>query len=178
MRPGAATHRLRRPAAVLNVTPMRFVLRLFLLLASLTPAFSADDISFVRVWPAWRDAAAFDSISEYFTGREEHGQRTVLRTVPDVRAGFYYLVRVRNPGAERPDAKFTLHVINPASPETKTYTFPAVIRPGTTVFQLGLTGSEWPDHKAHPVAWKLDLTATDGRVLTSEQSFLWSKPAK
>jgi hypothetical protein len=157
---------------------MRFVLRLSLLLALLTPAFAADGITFVRVWPAWRDAAAFDSISEHFTGREEHGHRIVQRTTPDQRAGFYYLVRVRNDGIARADARFSLQVINPASPETKTYAFPATIAPGTTVYQLGLTGPEWPDRKAHPVAWKLDLVSADGQVLASKQSFLWSKPGK
>jgi hypothetical protein len=157
---------------------MRLALRFFLLLAAVAPAFAADGITFVRVWPAWRDAAAFDSISEHFTGREEHGHRVVQRTTPDQRAGFYYLVRVRNEGTARADARFSLQVVSPASPETKTYAFPALIASGTTVFQLGLTGPEWPDRKAHPVAWKLELLSADGRVLASEQSFLWAKPSK
>jgi hypothetical protein len=44
---------------------------------------------------------------------------------------------------------------------------------------LGLTGADWPGgEQAHPVAWKLELVAADGRVLAAEKSFLWEKPAQ
>jgi hypothetical protein len=46
------------------------------------------------------------------------------------------------------------------------------------VFQLGLTGPDWPDSEINPVAWKLELRSADGQVLASAQSFLWEKPAK
>jgi len=44
------------------------------------------------------------------------------------------------------------------------------------VLNLGLTGTDWPDAKTNPVAWKLDVLAADGRVLASEKSYLWEKP--
>ncbi len=157
---------------------MRLVLGFLLVLALARPVLAADGVEFVRVWPAWRDADAFDSISEYFTGREEHGHRIVLRTSPATRAGFYYLVRVKNSGAAVAGAKFSLTVIAPTSPDPKTYRFDVALRPGTSVYQLGLTGSEWPDRKAHPVAWRLELLAADGRILAKEQSFLWAMPEK
>lgn len=136
------------------------------------------DVEFVRVWPGWRNAESFETISEYFTGREHHGSHVVLRTHPDARAGFYFLVRVANSGGARANAQFTLQVITADSPDSKTYQFPVNLPDRDTVYQLGLTGPAWPDSSAHPVAWKLELTAADGARLASAQSFLWEKPAK
>lgn len=139
---------------------------------------SAAEIEFVRVWPAWRDATAFDSISEYFTGHEAHSRRVILRTNADERAGYYYLVRVANPGDAQSAVKFSLQVITPVSADPKTYSFPATLGSGQTVFELGLTGADWPDAKIRPVAWKLELLANDGSVLAAAKSFLWEKPAR
>jgi hypothetical protein len=136
------------------------------------------EISFTRVWPNWVDADAFETISEYFSGHEHTGKRVIHRSQPDARAGFYFLARVANTGAEITHAKFTLHVIMPGNPEPKTFTFPASLPARSTVFQLGLTGADWPDREIHPVAWKLDLLSATDELLATEQSFLWSKPAK
>jgi hypothetical protein len=136
------------------------------------------EAEFIHVWPAWHDADAFDRISEYFGGKENDRRETVLRTQADVRAGYYFLVRVKS-AARITAAKFELSVIRPDSPEPKTHTFAATLPAKEAVYQLGLTGAEWPDgKKAHPVAWKLALVAADGRVLAEKKSFLWDKPAK
>ncbi|MGH7944888.1 MAG: hypothetical protein ACREH8_23210 [Opitutaceae bacterium] len=138
----------------------------------------AADVEFLRVWPGWRGAEAFDRISEYFGGREHTGRQLILRTQPDVRAGYYFLVRVKSTTAlER--AKFELSVIRPDAPEPKIYRFEAAVPPKETVIQLGLTGSDWPGgDKANPVAWKLALVGADGRVFAEQKSFLWEKPAR
>ncbi len=136
------------------------------------------EVSFVRVWPNWVDAEAFETISEYFTGREHTGRRLIHRSQPDARAGFYFLARVANTGSEITNAKFTLRVIMPGNPEPKTFSFPLSLPPRSTVVQLGLTGGDWPDRDVHPVAWKLDLLSATDELLATEQSFLWSKPAK
>ena len=159
---------------------MRFrsALTVGLALASLFVGARAAEVEFVRVWPGWRDATAFESISEYFTGREAHSGRVVLRTHADQRAGYYYLVRVANSGPAQSAIKFSLAVITPTSADTKTYSFPATLGAGQTVFELGLTGGDWPDAKLRPVAWKLELLASDGAVLATAKSFLWEKPAR
>jgi hypothetical protein len=136
----------------------------------------AAEAEFTRVWPAWRSAESFERISEYFDGRENTGNHTVLRSQPEVRAGYYFLVRAIATGAQ-PGAKFVLQIITPAGPEPKTYTFPAALAAKETVFDLGLTGTDWPDRKTHAVAWHLAIVAADGRELASRQSFLWAKPA-
>lgn len=149
-----------------------------LVLLSLPLLARAAEVEFVRVWPQWRDAASFDRIGEYFGGSEDTGRQVVRRTQADVRAGYYFLVRVKDAGALS-GAKFVLDVIRPDAPEPKTFSFPAEAHRGSMVFLLGLTGSDWPDGEpAHPSAWKLTLLATDGHVIAEQKSFLWEKPAK
>ena len=138
----------------------------------------AAEVEFVRVWPQWREAESFERISEFFGGGENRSGQIVLRTHADARAGYYFLVRIASAAAVA-GAKFELQVIRPDAPEPKTFSFPAVAPAGSAVFQLGLTGADWPGGKAvHPVAWKLALLAADGRVLADQRSFLWEKPAK
>jgi hypothetical protein len=148
---------------------------LLLLLIGLSTA-SAAELTLVRVYSSWRDAASFKRISEYFDGKENTGGEAVLRTHPDQRAGYYFLVRVTNPGAARPITARLEH-IGSAADKPVTHTFTTSLKAGDTVFHLGLTGPDWSDAKANPVAWKLDLTDPDGRILASAMSYLWEKPA-
>jgi hypothetical protein len=156
---------------------MRPLSALALLLLTLVCA-GAADLTITQVWPQWRDAESFDRISEYFGGGENTGGHRILRTHADTRAGFYFLVRLA-PTTAVANARFELQVIRPDAPEPKTFTF-SVDAPATgPVFELGLTGADWPGGaKARPVAWKLALLAADGRVLAEQQSFLWENPAK
>lgn len=148
---------------------------LLLIFSALVSALSAADVTFVRIWPAWREAASFERISEYFGGKENTGRQTVVRTQASQRNGFYYLVRTDNPGGAIADARFELKVIKPDSPVARTYTFSAAVPAGGHVFNLGLTGADWPGKDTQPVAWRLRLLTADGRELGSGQSFLWSK---
>jgi hypothetical protein len=133
-------------------------------------------LTVVRVFTGWREAASFKRISEYLDGRENTGGEAVLRTHPDQRGGFYFLVRAANPGAAR-SVKANLEIITTANAKPLSFSFPAELKPGDTVFHLGLTGADWPDAKLNPVAWKLDLLDSDGRILATEKSYLWEKPA-
>jgi hypothetical protein len=133
------------------------------------------DLTVVRVFTGWRDEASFKRISEYFTGRENTGGEAMIRTHPDQRAGYYFLVRTSNPSAPLA-AKITLQLILPSNTKLQNYTFPVELKTGDTVLNLGLTGDDWPNAHANPVAWKLDFVAADGHVLASEKSYLWEKP--
>lgn len=156
---------------------LRGLVAFFVCFACFTAPFvRAAEREFVRVWPGWRDAETFDTISEYFTGREDAGRRVILRSQPDARAGFYYLVRVAESAESHPSSKFALHVFLPGTPDPKTFTFPTDVPARSTLFQIGLTGADWPGPEIHPVAWKLELLDAQGEVLASAQSFLWSKP--
>lgn len=135
------------------------------------------EVEFVRVWPQWKDIDSFKRISEYFTNQEDPGSLVLRRSRPDRRPGYYFLVRVRHPKVSLMGAHFEVRVITPDSPDPKPpFVFPADTGPGEQVFDIGLTGDDWPGPKVHPVAWRLDLVAADGHPLAWAQSFLWSKP--
>lgn len=150
--------------------------RLVLLLFLSALPLSAVDLTIVRVFTGWRDGASFKRISEYFDGKENTGDATILRTHPEQRTGYYFLLRVTNPGAPL-KAKFQLQLISSGAPVQPAVVFPAEIAPGSGVYQLGLTGPEWQNPKSQPVAWQVQVVADDGRVLASEKSYLWEKPA-
>lgn len=140
------------------------------------PGLALAELSLVRIHPGWREASSFKRISEYFTGRENTGGELVLRTHPDQRGGYYFLVRAANDG-EPLTVTARLQVISETEAKPRTYTFQAALRAGDSVVHLGLTGPDWPDAAASPVAWKLDLAGADGHVLATAKSYLWEKPA-
>jgi hypothetical protein len=150
--------------------------RLFLLLAALAVPALAADVSIVRLLPGYRTTASFQRLSEFFTGRENTGKDTMLRSQPATRAGYYWFLRLENKGAALAEAVFELQVITPASPDPKTFNFRAAVPHGTPAFYVGLTGADWPGPDAEPVAWQLRVRSAGGE-LVSTQSFLWSKPA-
>lgn len=151
-----------------------------LLLLLLAPALSAAEVELIRVWPAWHNEEDFERIGDYFGRSPENGpgREIVLRTHPESRAGYYFLVRLKNT-TEAAGIKFELSVIRPDALRATVFTFPATLRTRESVYQLGLTGADWPSgRKVHPVAWKLAVLAADGRVLAEQKSFLWEKPEK
>ena len=133
------------------------------------------DLKIVRVFTNWRDASSFKRISEYFDGKENTGGELVLRTHPEERSGCYFLLRVAN-GSTNVAVKLQLTLVTPTSAKPATFSFPVDLKSGDTVINLGLTGADWPDKKANPVAWKIDLLGTDGKSLASNASYLWEKP--
>ena len=160
---------------------MRFCLVVLVLFFASALVAVATDFKIVRVWPSYRAAESFDRISEYFGGGENSARRTVLRTQSSDRTGYYFLVRLVNPGEVQPGCSWQLQVILPTSAQPRSFAFATGIPAGNNVFELGLTGADWPNAKTEPVAWKLVLQSADGRELVSQQSFLWDQspaPAK
>ena len=156
---------------------MRCVLACLIVIAAAVSAHGAE-AKILRVWPGWRDAESFERISEYFGGGENPGRQVVKRTQERVREGYYFLVRVKTAAAIA-GAHYEVSVIRPDAPEPRIFTFPVGIPAKETVFQLGITGTDWPEgNDAHPVAWKLALVSGDGQVLAEQKSYLWEKPAK
>lgn len=145
------------------------------LLLTVVPV-SAAELTIVRTFTGWREAASFKRISEYFDGKENTGGEAILRTRPEHRAGYYFLLRVANAGAPL-SVSARLQVITTTETKPQAFAFAPALKSGDTVVHLGLTGPDWPDAKADPVAWKLDLVDAAGRVLASTQSYLWEKPA-
>ena len=162
-----------RPRKPFCMRPIASIL--FSLTLAATSSFAAD-LKIVRVLPDYQPADSFVRISEYFNGKENTGGATILRTRPDHREGYYFLVRVKNT-APIEVAWIETQVITPTNPEPRTDSFAVSLpKAGSHVIKLGLTGTDWPDAKAVPVAWKIRLFSSDGKELATEQSFLWSKP--
>lgn len=148
------------------------ILGFFALLAAVN---ARADVEVVRVFTGWRDAASFKRISEYFTGRENNGGRIVLRSTPEKRAGYYFLIRLKNDAAPI-DGKFVFRVISSASTTPREFAFATQIPPGSSVFNLGLTGPHWPGKETNAIAWKLEIVDAKGDILATDQSYLWEKP--
>ena len=137
---------------------------------------AAGGVRVIRTYSGWRDAPSFKRISEYFTGRENTGGEIVLRTHPDERGGYYFLVRMANDGAPVA-ARIVLHVVTPDSATPRTFTFNTTLPGRESVLDLGLTGADWPDLKINAVAWRFDVLDGAGQILATGKSYLWDKPA-
>ena len=135
----------------------------------------ADGIKVVRLLPEYMPAASFMRVSEYFNGKENTRGATIVRTKPESRDGFYFNLRTKTESAIEL-AWIELQFITPFSTDTRTESFAVSLPKGSHLIRFGLTGTDWPDPTARPVAWKLRLLGADGAELATEQSYLWSKP--
>lgn len=146
-------------------------LSLFLLATSLSVA--AAEFKIVRVVPEYKGEESFERIVEYFGGKESYPGIVVQRTQQDKRGGFYFLVRLSEPKQVPAGSTWKLEVIRPAADKAEAYTFAFDAASGKPVYQLGLTGADWPDPKVNPTAWRVTLLSPEGKVLVSQHSFLW-----
>ena len=113
----------------------------------------------------------FKRISEYFTGVEDQGNRSILRSHPEDRAGHYVKFNLTKPHAVD---HCQLEVLGFGAKETTTYTF-KVEEPWSVEkpIYLGLTGPEWRNKTQPPIAYKVVLLDAAGNILASASSFLW-----
>jgi hypothetical protein len=137
-------------------------------------AFAAR-VEIVRLLPEYRTAESFMRVSEFFNGKENTRGATIVRSQPASRDGFYFTLRTKSDTAFG-NAWIELQIITPTSAEPRTESFAISLPAGSHLTRFGLTGTDWPDAKARPVAWKIRLLGPDGAELATEQSFVWSKP--
>jgi hypothetical protein len=144
----------------------------------LVASLSASDIQVIRVWPSYQSNESFEHVSEFFSGMENTTGHILLRSQPDTRAGYYFLTRFKNSGANAIEARVEVQLILPDSPKTLSYRFDTHLPKGNHVLNIGLTGKDWPVANAQPVAWQVRLLTPDGQELAKHQSFTWALPAK
>jgi len=140
------------------------------------PALLQGATSIVRVWPAYRDADSFRRITEYMGGNESTGNEIVLRTQTASRDGYYFLTRLKTDSATQ-GSSLVLEVILPGNPAIHTFTFNADLPTGHQVYQLGVTGADWPGKGTRPSAWRVTIRSSEGAILAERTSFLWTAPA-
>ncbi len=139
-------------------------------------SFGAPEARFVSV--RYLEKQAFLRISEYFDGKENTGNRLICRSRPDARAGLYLIVSLKDSTRKLPHNLIARwQVISPNAPDPVEHRIAVPNeRPRGKDLFVGLTGIDWPDPKARPVAWKLTLETSDGEVILERKSFLWERP--
>jgi hypothetical protein len=152
---------------------MRALLQCCLLVLASPLLLAASEAKIVRVWTDYLGAESFDRIGEYFGGAEKHAGRIVLRTQSKERAGFYFLVRLSTREGLSAGKTWRLQVVSPDSDQVRVFNFPFDPSASEKVTQMGLTGSDWTNPKANPVAWRVTLLDATGKELLSSQSYLW-----
>ncbi|WP_221033053.1 hypothetical protein [Actomonas aquatica] len=134
---------------------------------------SATRVQLVRVWPGYRDATSFTRLGEYFGSSPDAINQNALRSQPNARGGYYWLIRT-DAATAYPGTTVQLEVVRPGTTQAEPHTFTFDLPAGSHAVHVGLTGRDWIDPEEAPVAWSLTLTATDGTLLAAEQSFLWT----
>ena len=139
-----------------------------------------DGVVIKHVDQQFMEVAAFQRISEYFTGRENTSGRVIERTYPQQRAGYYFIVSLEwhphttLPAGTQADIDFLRK--NDPRPHHAHFVFSQSSGTFDEIL-LGLTGADWTDRNLTIVAWKLTLKDAAGAVLADRQSFLWGFPA-
>jgi hypothetical protein len=139
------------------------------------PLVASAATGIVRVWTSYRTVDSFKRVSEFFDGQEDTGSEAVHRSQAGARDGFYFLVRTKTDTAQT-GASIAVDIVLPGRPEVKRFSFPVDLPPNQKVFQLGLTGADWPGVTVRPSAWRITLVGADGSKLATQQIFLWSDP--
>lgn len=139
---------------------------------------AAEPIDLTRISTKYRETGSFKRISEFFTGKENPGRNIIFRTQPEIRDGFYFSFRVEAPkGSTVPAGAVVLFVYTPKSTEPTEYTFELAAQKKRWVpVLIGLTGTDWEDPEANPVAWRLEYRTPTGEVTGFKNSFLWILP--
>jgi len=143
----------------------------FLVYGSCTPCFGAQ----LQTQWSYKQAEEFQRISEFFTGKENLGNRIVLRSIPENRNGLYFSVYIKSKIRSLPSGtKAVVEVLQPNSPDTQTYEFmlPEVSSKSKELM-LGVTGDNWPNEDDHPLAWRVQLIDAEGKLIASDHSYLW-----
>ncbi len=118
----------------------------------------------------------FQRITEYFTGQERAGSRTLLRSNPEERSGLYFIIRLNEPLSSSAINEVEVELIRNDSGESEIHTFLIESREGKGRWiYCGLTGDDWPDEKVMPLAWSVRLKQNQ-REIALHRSFLHSLP--
>ena len=118
----------------------------------------------------------FVRLGEYFTGGEDAGRRTIVRTDNLQRSGYYLVVDLDEPlSGLASGSAAVLDYVTSASGEQQRLEFPLDAGKGRTLL-IGLTGPEWDSLENPLLAWRVSLIGPGGEELASRHSFLWQMP--
>lgn len=153
------------------------LLSLFCISCSSTkqPEPAIDAVTIVDIRPRYIPGEHFKRVSEYMTGREQLGKRILIRSDPEERSGYYFVLILDRHWRELPPGSYIVgEFYTPHSLELQTqrFEFPSQLPKNKELF-IGLTGRDWPDPDAVPAAWQFTVKQANGKVLASRKSYLW-----
>lgn len=141
-----------------------------------TPEPDLTSVEIKEIKPRYIETEQFKRISEYLTGKEYTGDRIILRSNPDARAGYYFTLVLDQDVRRLPKGTEIIgEFYTPKSVEKQTHRFklPNKLTNTNEVF-VGLTGEDWPQEGGVPAAWRFTIQDANGKVLSEKQSYLWS----
>jgi len=118
----------------------------------------------------------FFRIREFFTGDESTGDRVYLRSRPEEREGYYWIVPLRmiHNYADIHKVHIQVQVPNEIDLYTKTFTINDLDK-NKRYLWIGLTGEDWPGARRKPIAWSLRLEDREDQEIAQHKSFLWNR---
>jgi len=161
--------------------PRIFALCLFVCLfagCATTPREPVRSVTIETIRPRYIEEERFKRISEYLSGEENQGDRIILRSDPEARTGFYFVLRLDENVRRLPRGSVVIGEFHtPKSLDVREHRFELPRRgklPKTKEIFIGLTGEDWPyDAGRVPAAWRFTLEDANGELLARRESFLW-----
>ncbi|WPJ95083.1 hypothetical protein SH580_16785 [Coraliomargarita algicola] len=141
-----------------------------------TPRQPITSVNIEEIKPRYIETESFKRISEYMSGKENLGDRVVLRTQPQERAGYYFTLILDTDVRRLPAGTVVVgefYTKKSVEKQSHEFTLPNK-RPTTKEIFVGLTGEDWPEDSGVPAAWKFSLKDANGQQLGEKQSYLWS----
>lgn len=133
-------------------------------------------LEITEIKPRLIEEQQFMRIDEYLTGKENTGDRVILRSNPSSRTGYYFVLILDENVKYLPTGTKIIgefHTTKELGVQTIEFSLPKK-RPKTNEIFVGLTGEDWPKGSVTPAAWRFTIQDANGAVLATKQSFLWS----
>lgn len=154
------------------------LLRLTLLAGLFLPltALAGIEQALLRFYSA-EELTTFSTYLGRSTGHQaqRQGFRTLVPSDPENRSGQYFMLRVDR-AVLRQASHARIQWIATDSKEVRLLELALPNPIETPWLYLGLTGKDWPQGAAvEPLAWRIELTDTGGRMIAEWSSFLWEQ---
>ena len=141
-----------------------------------TPEQAVTSVEIEEIKLRYIETKQFKRISEYLTGKENIGDRVILRTQSEHRAGYYFILVLDNDVRRLPIGTVVVgEFYTPQSlgKQKHEFTLPSQLANTEEIF-IGLTGEDWPEKDGVPAAWRFTIKDANGALLGEKQSYLWS----
>jgi hypothetical protein len=123
-----------------------------------------------------QDENEFKRISEHFSGKENPGRYSIVRSDPSQRNGYYVALKLEDSDQADKIVSLRIQFVKPGSMEIQSQTLSTESVQKKRIL-VGLTDGDWVQENKIPTAWKIDFLDGQGKSLFHSQSFLWAPGA-